>query len=478
MSSSQRLELRQGQSLTMTPQLLQSIKLLLLSHLELAAFVDSELERNPLLQHADESPDTAPLDPKIRAARQADRMIRRIFPSGGARNPQGLSAKSSQAGGSVSGDGMADLDATNAGPVSLADHLETQLDLATADRALRQAGRYIIRSLSEAGYLVDEIEEIAEALGTGAETVLTALRLVQSFDPPGIAARHLAECLGIQLSERGRLDSPMETLLARLDLVARRDYANLRRLCGVDDDALSAMLTEIRSLEPKPGLAFGDAPIVALVPDVYVRTVPDGQFDIELNGMTVPRLFVDRAYQAEISRSARSNADQEFLTECVRSASWLARALDQRATTIFKVASEIVRQQGAFFHSGAGHLRPMTLRSVAEAIGMHESTISRVTANKAIGSDSGTFPMKYFFSTALNGADGADAHSSEAVRHRIKALIATETRGAVLSDDAIARRLRLSGVDIARRTVAKYREALRIPPSAQRRRSRPAITPP
>ncbi len=250
----------------------------------------------------------------------------------------------------------------------------------------------------------------------------------------------------------------------------------LRRLCGVDEEALNLMLAELRSLDPKPGLAFGEAPIASLAPDLYVRVRPDGQFDIELNGLTVPRLVLDRAYQADIARSARSERDREFIVECARSASWLTRSLDQRATTIFKVGSEIVRQQSAFFHHGAGHLRPMNLRSIAEAIGMHESTISRVTANKAIGSDLGTFPMKYFFSAALNGADGASPHSSEAVRHRIKAMIASETGGAALSDDAIARRLRLSGVEIARRTVAKYREALRIPSSAQRRRSRPAAT--
>src|SRR6478735_2287231 len=242
MSSSQRLELWQGQSLAMTPQLLQSIKLLQLSHQELAAFVESELERNPLLQHAEDAPDTAPLDPKIHAVRRADRMIGRVFPSAGARNPQGLSATSKTGGGSVSGEGAGDLDAMRASPLSLADHLETQLDLATADRALREAGRYIIRSLSEAGYLLEDTREIAEALGCDVGIVLTALRLVQGLDPPGIAARDLAECLRIQLRERGRLDQPMETLLARLDLVARRDEASLRRLCGVDDETLNLML--------------------------------------------------------------------------------------------------------------------------------------------------------------------------------------------------------------------------------------------
>ncbi|WP_210496209.1 RNA polymerase factor sigma-54 [Microvirga antarctica] len=478
MSSTQRLELRQGQTLTMTPQLLQSIKLLQLSHLELAAFVDAELERNPLLQHADEMAQDGPPDGKARAA-QAERVIRRIFPQAGARHPQGLvSSKTGQASGSVPSEAGGDLEATQAGTVSLTDHLEAQLDLATADPLLRDTGRYVIHSLSETGYLADDVAEIASGCGASEDAVLRALALVQSFDPPGIAARTLSECLTIQLRERGRLDRPMETLLARLDLVARRDYAALRRLCDLDEEALAAKLSELRSLEPKPGLAFTVAPVDALVPDVFVRPQPDGSFHLELNATTMPRLLVDRTYQAQVSGHAMSKADQLFVSDCVRSATWLARSLDQRATTILKVATEIVGQQGDFFRHGAGHLRPMTLRAVAEAIGMHESTISRVTANKAVGTPAGTFPMKYFFSSALSGADGAEAQSSEAVRHRIKALIAAETRAAVLSDDAIAQRLKATGVDIARRTVAKYRESLRIPASAHRRRLNRRMTGP
>lgn len=469
MSSTQRLELRQGHALIMTPQLLQSIKLLQLSHLELAAFIDAELERNPLLQQAEDAADSL-LDSRMRATEQSERMIRRIFSPAGARFPNAPAANSGQTGGSVASDAVPSLDATLAGQVSLTDHLEAQLGLATTDGVLIETGRYLIHSLSEAGYLAEETDEVAAALGVDTDTVMSALRLIQSFDPPGIGARNLRECLGIQLRERDRLDAPMEALLARLDLVARRDHANLRRLCGVTEDALTAMIAEIRSLEPKPGLAFGTAPVDTLVPDIFVRPAPDGSFEIELNGTTMPRLLVDRAHHAEIVGSAHGKADQLFLSDCVRSANWLARTLDQRATTILKVAHEIVRQQGAFFREGAAHLRPMTLRSVATAIGMHESTISRVTANKAVGSPRGTFPMKYFFSTALNGADGADGHSSEAVRHRIRALIAAETVGAVLSDDAIARRLQASGVAIARRTVAKYRKALRIPAAAQRQR--------
>ena len=338
-----------------------------------------------------------------------------------------MSATSKTGGGSVTGEGAGDLDAVRASPLSLADHLETQLDLATADRALREAGRYIIRSLSEAGYLVEDTREIAEALGCDVGIVLTALRLVQGLDPPGIAARDLAECLRIQLRERGRLDQPMETLLARLDLVARRDEASLRRLCGVDEEALNLMLAELRSLDPKPGLAFGEAPIASLAPDLYVRVRPDGQFDIELNGLTVPRLVLDRAYQAEHCPFGAQRT-RPGIHRRMRQKRQLAYA--QSSTSAPRRSSRSgARSCGSRAHFSTTErvtCGRMNLRSIAEAIGMHESTISRVTANKAIGSDLGTFPMKYFFSAALNGADGASPHSSEAVRHRIKAMIASE----------------------------------------------------
>jgi RNA polymerase sigma-54 factor len=495
----QRLELRQGQSLVMTPQLLQAIKLLQLSHLDLVAYVEAELERNPLLERPEPEADQPDRDDaegedagtgtwladdlepsRSELERAMDTRLDNVFPdetptsirqappdgdvapltpspwSGSARDPD---------------DSGPDLEATLASEPSLAEHLERQLDLATWDPQERLIGRHLIDAIDEAGYLRESVEALAGRLGAPETQVAHVLALVQDFDPPGIGARDLAECLAIQLVERNRCDPAMRALLSRLDLVARRDLAALKRVCGVDDDDLSEMLAEIRELEPKPGRAFGAAPVEVLVPDVVVRALPDGTWHIELNPDTLPRVLVNQTYYARVSRTAHET-EKAFLTDCLQNANWLARSLEQRAKTILKVATEIVRQQEGFFRHGIAHLRPLNLKTVADEIGMHESTVSRVTSNKAIGTSRGTFEMKYFFTAAIAGAAGAEAHSSEAVRHRIKQLIDAEPVHDVLSDDALVQKLKREGIDIARRTVAKYRESLRIASSIERRREK------
>jgi RNA polymerase sigma-54 factor len=258
----------------------------------------------------------------------------------------------------------------------------------------------------------------------------------------------------------------MQVLLSRLDLVARQDFAALAKLCCVDREDLADMLTEIRRLQPKPGLAFAPAAIDVLVPDVLVRSAPDGSLAVELNPEILPRVLLNRSYYTEVAKAVRKDEDRSFLADCLQTASWLTRSLDQRARTILKVASEVVRQQEAFFREGVAGLRPLTLRSVAEAIELHESTVSRVAANKAIGTARGTYPMKFFFSAAT----GEGSHSAKAVRHRIKQLVEAESPDGVLSDEAIAQKMKAEGIAVARRTIAKYREALRIPSSADRRR--------
>jgi RNA polymerase sigma-54 factor len=349
---------------------------------------------------------------------------------------------------------------------SLTGHLEAQLDLATADPQLRMIGEHLIHNLNEAGYFTEDLAEFATRLQVAPEEAEAALRLVQTFDPSGVGARNLVECLSLQLRERDRLDPAMQALLAHLHLVARQDFAGLRKVCGVDQEDLADMLAEIRRLEPKPGLAFTPTAIDVLVPDVLVRTASDGSFTVELNPETLPRILLNRSYYAEVAKVVRKDEDKSFLSDCLQTASWLTRSLDQRAKTILKVAAEIVRHQEEFFRQGVAALRPMTLRSVAEAIGMHESTISRVAANKAIGTERGTHSMRFFFSAAT----GEGEHSAKAVRHRIRQLVAAESPTDVLSDEAIAQKLKSEGIQVARRTVAKYREALRIPSSADRRR--------
>ena len=504
----QRLEMRQGQALVMTPQLLQAIKLLQLSHLDLTAYVDAELERNPLLERAEsegpaetrdegtgedwdgDSSDAgeAPSEPWIsdtiepgREAAEArfDGPTDNVFADetpmprdagGGDAIPLSPSPWS---GGGGSFDGEApEFEATLTAPPTLRDHLSAQLDLATRDPVERLIGGFLIDAIDDTGYLREPLDSVAERLSVPVAVVERVLRLVQGFEPSGVGARDLAECLALQLKERDRFDPCMEALVGRLDLVARRDLPALRRLCGVDDEDLAEMLSEIRRLDPKPGRAFGAAAVEVLVPDVFVRAAPDGSWLVELNSEALPRVLVNQTYYARVTRGAKSDTDRAFLSECLQTANWLTRSLEQRARTILKVATEIVRQQDGFFVNGVQSLRPLNLKTVADAIGMHESTVSRVTSNKSIGTSRGTFEMKYFFTAAIASASGLEAHSSEAVRHRIRQMIDAEAGQDVLSDDALVQKLRTEGVDIARRTVAKYREFLRIPSSIERRREK------
>jgi RNA polymerase sigma-54 factor len=492
----QRLEMRQGQSLVMTPQLLQAIKLLQLSHLDLATYVDAELERNPLLESAPEPGDGPTIERE--AAPESDAVdLRRgeiesapdgrlddVFQDGSGDGPAQPEARGAgetlavsmpawQSGGTGGFDGEEfDPTANLTEDETLHEHLARQLDLATSDAIDRFIGRHVIDAVDEAGYLGESCETIADRVGTDLARVERLLALVQTFTPTGVAARNLAECLALQLRERDRLDPAMDTLLSRLDLVAKRDFGALKRLCHLDDEDIQEMLAEIRSLDPKPGRGFGGGPVQVLVPDVFVRAAPDGSWLIELNPDTLPRVLVNQAYHTRISRHARTDGEKTFISECLQSANWLTRSLEQRSKTILKVASEIVRQQDGFFAFGVAHLRPLNLKTVADAIGMHESTVSRVTSNKAIGTARGTFEMKYFFTASIPASAGGEAHSSEAVRHRIRQLVDGEGPEDVLSDDALVKRLRDEGIDIARRTVAKYRESLRIPSSVDRRRDK------
>jgi len=487
----------------MTPQLMQAIKLLQLSNLDLVAYVEAELERNPLLdsgaenepppggpdgaQSADgpaadggtlhgseaepgqsasedrrETPldDTSPDDSEPIRPRTADA-------------PAGYSDWASVGPGGRD-DGDYNLEAFVSAELTLGDWLREQLTLAISDPMRRMIGQYLIDLVDEAGYLSGDLAAAAETLGTSVAEIEAVLAILQKFDPPGICARDLAECLAIQLKERDRYDPAMQALIARLDLLAKRDFAALKKICGIGEEDLTDMITEIRRLNPKPGLAFSSAIVQPIVPDVFVRSAPNGAWLVELNSDTLPKVLVNQSYYAEVSATTRRDTEKSYLAECLQSATWLVRALDQRARTILKVSNEIVRQQDAFFAHGVEHLRPLNLKTVAEAIGMHESTVSRVTANKYMATSRGIFELKYFFTSAIAAAHGGEAHSAEAVRHRIKQLIDTEAAADVLSDDTIVEKLREAGIDIARRTVAKYREAMRIPSSVQRRREKHA----
>jgi RNA polymerase sigma-54 factor len=491
MALSPRLEFRQSQSLKLTPQLMQSIRLLQLSHLELNDFIDTELLRNPLLEREDGGgepaeavergvemsayEDTVDQADRIKDADQIaegyDTSVDNVFPDSA---PQDLGhVGGPDRNGSFEGGEAPDLDQFVASRPRLSDHLEEQANMLLRNQADRLIARHLIDGLNEAGYLAVELDLVAERLGAEVEDVEAVLQALQGCDPVGVFARDLAECLAIQLRERDRFDPLMQRLVENLPLVAEHNVPGLLRAIGCDREDLSDMLSELRRLDPRPGLAFDSGPVEAVVPDVFVRPGPDGGWQVELNSEVLPRVLVNRVYYASVSKRTRDPGEKTFLSDCLATANWLTKSLDQRAQTITKVAAEIVRQQDGFLTHGVAHLRPMTLKTVAEAIDMHESTVSRVTANKYMATPRGLFEMKYFFTTAIAASDGAADHSAEAVRHRIRQLIDAEPANDILSDDTIADLLRKEqGIELARRTVAKYREGMNIPSSVIRRRQK------
>ncbi len=509
MALSAKLQLRQSQSLVMTPQLMQSIKLLQMTHAELAQFIDEEIERNPLLAR-DESgegppnqverrnsaaggadpddlsnaPDDGLLSSDLETnsgsiAGKLDTSLENVFPDDPGRSDK-LTAdlqaqwKSAPAGRTASADGDDfALEAVAAAKPTLRDHVQAQISLTFNDGVDLVIAGELADALDETGYMRGDCAEITERLGIALERVEAVLRQCQKFEPTGLFARDLAECLAIQLAERDRLDPAMEAFVDNLQLLAKRDFAALKKICGVGEDDLVDMLAEIRALDPKPGTAFTSSTAAEITPDVTVSPAADGSWAIELNPEALPRVLIDQQYYKRVFPSVPGE-DQDFLSNCLHDANWLTRSLDQRAKTIMKVAAEIVRRQDAFLIYGISHLKPMTLKMVADAISMHESTVSRVTANKYMATQRGVFELRFFFSQAISAGDDGEAHSSSAIRHRISELIDAESPQSVLSDDAIVDILKKENVEIARRTVAKYRESMNIPSSVQRRREKRA----
>ena len=488
-----RLDLRQSQTLVMTPQLRQAIQLLQFSNIEVAAFVEQELERNPLLER-DESTDAGPAERPahdqvvVPASGEpvdvADAARSDNLPADGAGPLDAEHAEPYDPGGASDGVGRSgsggahdfgtddrSIDDFAEGAATLREHLAEQLRLSFHDPADRLIGATLIALIEPSGRLSVASEALAYTMGTEVERVESVRARMMRFDPTGMFARDLKECLAVQLAECNRLDPCMQALLDNLELLARRDHRRLMAVCEVDAADLNDMIAELRRLDPKPGANWDAAPPAPLVPDVLMRVAPDGGWILELNPETLPRVLINHTFTARVLPRA-SREDKAFLTEKLQTASWLVKSLRQRAQTILKVASEIVRQQDNFFRQGVGSLRPLILRDIADAVEMHESTVSRVTANKSIATPRGTLELKYFFTTAIAGTAGGETHSAEAVRYRIREMVAAETADEVLSDDAIVAVLRREGVDIARRTVAKYRDALHIPSSVQRKREK------
>lgn len=476
---SQKFDLRQSQNLVMTPQLQQAIKLLQLNNVELAEYVEGELAQNPLLEKAeneDSADDSSDSQPAERDDMQDD--FDQVWTgneqdggSDGDFDP-GSSMANIGAGGSRTFDNL-DQSFENSikSEATLREHLAEQLHVAFDDPRDLLIGAMVIDRLDEAGYLREDPHALAEQLGCSSERMQKLLTRMKHFDPTGIFARDLNECLALQLEERGQLDAPMRALLANLQMLADHDFAGLAAACDVNETYLQDMIADIRALNPRPASNFDHFVVQTVVPDVLMRKLPKtvgGGWRVELNTETLPKVLVNQHYYTQVAGQTKDKKDKEYLNQQLNSASWLVKALDQRAKTILKVASEIIEQQEGFFLYGIEFLKPLTLKDIAEQIDMHESTVSRVTNNKYIGTPRGIFELKYFFSTALG--DGDNAHSAESVKARIKTMIDAESPDAILSDDAITAALEKDGIEIARRTVAKYREMLHIPSSVQRRK--------
>ncbi|MCL4673638.1 MAG: RNA polymerase factor sigma-54 [Sphingomonadaceae bacterium] len=473
-----RLDLRRSQSLVMTPQLQQAIKLLALSNLEIEAFIGEALEANPLLEagevsrEAGEGAPPAPDEPSADLAIGDDSALD-IDPDALDRDRDTGDGEWGSALSSGGGsDDLPGIDERGAAAPSLADHLEAQVGAVVGDAREEAVARHLIGLLDEAGYLTSPLREVADELGIPLAEAERALRVVQSLDPTGVGARSLSECLALQAQEADRYDPCMARLVDNLDLLARGEFARLKRMCQVDDEDFADMLAELRGYDPKPGLRFGGGEEAPVTPDLLLRATPDGGWDIRVNEATLPRLVINREYYVELRQGCTDKASKAWLNEKLTDANWLIKALDQRQRTILKTAAEIVKQQDGFFRKGVSELRPLTLARVAEAIGMHESTISRVTSNKYLHCERGTFELKYFFTSGVGGGAEGEGASAEAVKARIRALCDAEDPAKILSDDTLVEMLKAEGFDLARRTVAKYREAIGIGSSVQRRRQK------
>lgn len=488
MALAPKLQARQGQQLAMTPQLRQAIKLLQLSNIELSAFVEEQLESNPLLERgtgdenrrgedsasSDGPAETAATDSVSigEASAQMDIPDHAAAPEATAADVGGtVDWSRNNSGGSFNGSGDYDAAANAAADISLAEHVTGQLAMLRLAAPDRLIAEYLIGLLDEAGYMRSEVSEVAENLGVSQSRVSSVLVQMQTLEPTGVFARDLRECLSLQLAENHAFDEPMQALVANLEMLAKHDLGKLAKRCGVSVERLKELAGALRNLSPKPGLAYGGTLAAAVEPDVFIRETPQGGWAVELNADTLPRVLLNKRYYNEIAKAGSDDeAARTFISECHQSANWLVKSLDQRARTILKVASEIVKQQDGFFAYGVDHMRPLKLKDVADAIEMHESTVSRVTSNKFMHTPRGLFELKYFFTAAIPSLDGGEGHSAETVRHKIKILIAEETAETIISDDKIVDLLRAQGIDIARRTVAKYRESMGIHSSVERRR--------
>lgn len=462
---------KQQQTLTITPQVIQAIKLLKFNNEELCAYLREREERNPLIEVVLPNADNAaPL-----ASKPED------LPQG--KKPPALAAgysvdhrsrKSGQFGvssgaGTPAGD-LRSIEETHSSSMTLRESLLQQVGLNMTDQTDLAIACEIVEYIDTDGYLRSDVNGLAELLGVPADHVERVLARIQQFEPTGVGARTLAECLRLQLEEKGPLTPANLKLLGNLELIAKYDLAGLAKICDVDQAEIAAMVRDIRQLNPRPGRQLDCDPVMPALPDVLVSSDENGTYRVELNSSLLPKVLVNREYYSEIRRATAGTDNTRFVSDCMRDATWLTRNLDQRANTVLKVATEIVKRQQAFFSDGVEHMRPLCQSEVADAVGLHRSTVCRAISGKHIMTNRGLFEFKYFFSNVINAASGSEELAAESIRAKMRQLLQSETVNSVMSDDALAASLLEDGIQIARRTVAKYRDMIGAPSSSIRKR--------
>ena len=495
------LQVKQKQSLVMTPQLQQAIKLLQMTNLDIAAFLQEQALENPFIEFDGSedvpalsdtaSSDTASSDlPAAEAdaplaTTADDTTLDRDMSEGAAiaddptahadvenrYESTSLDYGREQRGAPADTDWDALANLAETGPESLVEFVLRQIDLTIFEARERVVAYALAEALEPSGWLGRPLQDIADVCGCDVAEVERVLETVQRLEPEGVFARDLAECLRIQARERDILDPVMIVVLDNLDVLANGDLQQLARRASAETEDIAAALRLIREMNPKPGEAYEAAPLRVHAPDVVVSAGPDGWI-VDLNRSTLPSLTINETYAAAVTNGRRNKAGEaasQFAADSLGSARWLRRALDQRNSTTLKIAGEVVRRQADFLNEGLSALKPLALKDVAEAVGMHESTVSRVTSGLLLSTPKGCFPLKSLFSVSL-ATDEGDSKAAAAVRNMIEAIVAAEPAGKPYSDDAIASMVSDKGVKLARRTVAKYRDMLKIPSSSERRR--------
>lgn len=492
-----KLEIKQSQSLLMTPQLRQAINLLQMSNLELNSLIEEELSANPLLEREDSRTETSSPEEKNIDNYDDEPLVENpiseeeFSPDIDYDNSFADDFGSDREGYDIPADyNWQDYaltkNANNAASPdydyfeqklssqkSLYDEINEQIDICFTSPKDKIIAAVLMENLDDSGWFIGNKPQLAARLCTAESKINQILSVMKTFEPSGLFAENLAECIASQLREKNRLDCLMEKLLQHLDLLAERKYKELLKLLNITQEDLLTMIDDIKSVNPKPAADYHVSAAQYIIPDVFVRRGSHGGYSIELNNLSLPRLLINRRYYTEVSRAESKNKSvQRYLKTQLGNAGFLLKSLRQRAETILRVSEEIVKTQYDFFEKGIDFLKPLTLKAIAEAVEMHESTVSRVTTNKYMHTPIGIFELKYFFTTAMTNYSGGDAASALTIKHKIKNLIEKESPGAVLSDDKISELLAREGLKVARRTVAKYRESLNIPGSSERKKQK------